>query len=226
MSAGGAWASGRQERPCAELTWQTARSLGTAVGGAWGKLAGLLWFKRQAGGMGMRQWQGMPPCEEQHAAGPSQTVGADTRAAPSSQGVPGDAHTAPCCASPWPGSASLATLTPVPARPRRRRALFSAGRGRQVIAVCKSADLLLMVLDAGKPHYHREILTRELEAVSWDAAALAAPSCGTSGGGAPPRLGGQASVHSCGVTERAEAGLHAPRCFPCCSPAGRHPPES
>lgn len=40
------------------------------------------------------------------------------------------------------------------------------GRGRQVIAVCKSADLLLMVLDAGKPHYHREILTRELEAVS------------------------------------------------------------
>ena len=41
-----------------------------------------------------------------------------------------------------------------------------AGRGRQVIAVCKSADLLLMVLDAGKPHYHREILTRELEAVS------------------------------------------------------------
>lgn len=39
------------------------------------------------------------------------------------------------------------------------------GRGRQVIAVCKSADLLLMVLDASKPHYHREILTRELEAV-------------------------------------------------------------
>lgn len=39
------------------------------------------------------------------------------------------------------------------------------GRGRQVIAVCKSADLLLMVLDAGKPHYHQEILTRELEAV-------------------------------------------------------------
>lgn len=45
--------------------------------------------------------------------------------------------------------------------------LLCAGRGRQVIAVCKSADLLLMVLDAGKPHYHREILTRELEAVSW-----------------------------------------------------------
>lgn len=31
--------------------------------------------------------------------------------------------------------------------------------------MCKSADLLLMVLDAGKPHYHREILTRELESV-------------------------------------------------------------
>ena len=39
------------------------------------------------------------------------------------------------------------------------------GRGRQVIAVCKSADLLLMVLDATKPAGHREILTRELEAV-------------------------------------------------------------
>ena len=35
----------------------------------------------------------------------------------------------------------------------------------QVIAVCKSADLLLMVLDAIKPHSHREILTRELNAV-------------------------------------------------------------
>mmetsp|Transcript_12432 Transcript_12432/g.35098 ORF Transcript_12432/g.35098 Transcript_12432/m.35098 type:complete len:389 (-) Transcript_12432:497-1663(-) len=38
------------------------------------------------------------------------------------------------------------------------------GRGRQVIAVCKSADLLLMVLDAAKSHGHKEILTRELEA--------------------------------------------------------------
>jgi uncharacterized protein len=35
----------------------------------------------------------------------------------------------------------------------------------QVIAVCKSADLLLMVLDAVKPISHREILTRELHAV-------------------------------------------------------------
>jgi ribosome-interacting GTPase 1 len=35
----------------------------------------------------------------------------------------------------------------------------------QVIAVCKSADLLLMVLDANKPLYHKEILTRELESV-------------------------------------------------------------
>jgi uncharacterized protein len=39
------------------------------------------------------------------------------------------------------------------------------GRGRQVIAVCKSADMLIMVLDAGKPHYHKEILTKELESV-------------------------------------------------------------
>ena len=40
-----------------------------------------------------------------------------------------------------------------------------AGRGRQVIAVCKSADLLLMVLDASKPDFHKDILTRELESV-------------------------------------------------------------
>ena len=42
---------------------------------------------------------------------------------------------------------------------------MSPGRGRQVIAVCKSADLLLMVLDASRPHAHRDILTRELESV-------------------------------------------------------------
>ncbi|KAL0463799.1 UNVERIFIED_CONTAM: Developmentally-regulated G-protein 2 [Sesamum latifolium] len=39
------------------------------------------------------------------------------------------------------------------------------GRGRQVIAVAKSADLVLMVLDASKSEGHRQILTRELEAV-------------------------------------------------------------
>lgn len=39
------------------------------------------------------------------------------------------------------------------------------GRGRQVIAVAKSADLILMVLDASKSDAHRAILTRELEAV-------------------------------------------------------------
>ena len=39
------------------------------------------------------------------------------------------------------------------------------GRGRQVIAVAKSSDLILMVLDANKNERHKEILTRELEAV-------------------------------------------------------------
>lgn len=39
------------------------------------------------------------------------------------------------------------------------------GKGRRVIATCKSSDLLLMVLDATKPHTHKEILTRELEAM-------------------------------------------------------------
>jgi len=39
------------------------------------------------------------------------------------------------------------------------------GRGRQVIAVAKSSDLILMVLDASKSRGHKEILTRELEAV-------------------------------------------------------------
>ena len=37
------------------------------------------------------------------------------------------------------------------------------GRGRQVIAVAKSADLVLMMLDATKPDAHREILEAELE---------------------------------------------------------------
>jgi len=41
------------------------------------------------------------------------------------------------------------------------------GRGRQVVAVAKSADLILMVLDAGREgvNKHREILELELEAV-------------------------------------------------------------
>ncbi|KAL2336459.1 hypothetical protein Fmac_010905 [Flemingia macrophylla] len=39
------------------------------------------------------------------------------------------------------------------------------GRGRQVIAVAKSSDIVLMVLDASKSEGHRQILTRELEAV-------------------------------------------------------------
>jgi ribosome-interacting GTPase 1 len=41
--------------------------------------------------------------------------------------------------------------------------LWDVGCCAQVIAVCKSADLLLMVLDATKPWTHKEILTRELE---------------------------------------------------------------
>ncbi|KNB46824.1 hypothetical protein JH06_0023 [Blastocystis sp. subtype 4] len=46
-------------------------------------------------------------------------------------------------------------------------AAYGRGRGRQVIAVAKSADLILMVLDAGKEEEknHREILERELETV-------------------------------------------------------------
>jgi ribosome-interacting GTPase 1 len=43
--------------------------------------------------------------------------------------------------------------------------LLGDAASHQVIAVCKSADLLLMVLDATKPWYHKEILTRELESV-------------------------------------------------------------
>lgn len=41
------------------------------------------------------------------------------------------------------------------------------GRGREVIAVAKSADMILMVLDAGREHgnRHREILENELETV-------------------------------------------------------------
>ncbi|KAJ6308828.1 hypothetical protein OIU76_018420 [Salix suchowensis] len=39
------------------------------------------------------------------------------------------------------------------------------GRGRQVIAVSKSSDIVLMILDASKSDGHRQILTKELEAV-------------------------------------------------------------
>lgn len=39
------------------------------------------------------------------------------------------------------------------------------GRGRQVIAVARTADLVLMMLDAGKGDVQKELLTKELEAV-------------------------------------------------------------
>lgn len=39
------------------------------------------------------------------------------------------------------------------------------GRGRQVIAVARTADLVLMMLDAGKPDVHRDLLEAELESV-------------------------------------------------------------
>jgi len=46
-------------------------------------------------------------------------------------------------------------------------AAHGAGRGREVIAVARSADAILMVLDAGKEglNKHREILEREMETV-------------------------------------------------------------
>ncbi len=39
------------------------------------------------------------------------------------------------------------------------------GRGRQVIAVARTADLVIMMLDATKPNVHRDLLTYELESV-------------------------------------------------------------
>merc|ERR1711974_444023 len=39
------------------------------------------------------------------------------------------------------------------------------GRGRQVIAVARTADLCLMVLDATKKDIHKDLLERELESV-------------------------------------------------------------
>ena len=46
-------------------------------------------------------------------------------------------------------------------------AAHGRGRGREVIAVAKSADMILMVLDAGREegNRHREILEKELETV-------------------------------------------------------------
>lgn len=39
------------------------------------------------------------------------------------------------------------------------------GRGRQVISVAKTADVILMMLDAGKSDQQRTLLERELESV-------------------------------------------------------------
>lgn len=39
------------------------------------------------------------------------------------------------------------------------------GRGRQVIAVARTADLVFMILDATKPDVHRNLLEKELESV-------------------------------------------------------------
>lgn len=39
------------------------------------------------------------------------------------------------------------------------------GRGRQVIAVARTADLVLMMLDSGKGDIQRSLLEKELEAV-------------------------------------------------------------
>ena len=39
------------------------------------------------------------------------------------------------------------------------------GRGRQVIAVARTADLIFMVLDATKQDIHKDLLERELESV-------------------------------------------------------------
>ena len=73
-----------------------------------------------------------------------------------------------------------------------------------MIAVCKSADLLLMVLDATKPWGHRDILTRELEAVG-----MRLNKCGGRGGsrlclllcaGWGERPCKAASAHSCSNT--------------------------
>ncbi|KAK8793501.1 hypothetical protein WA158_004860 [Blastocystis sp. Blastoise] len=46
-------------------------------------------------------------------------------------------------------------------------AAYGRGRGRQVIAVAKSADLIMMILDAGREDEknHRELLEKELETV-------------------------------------------------------------
>ncbi len=39
------------------------------------------------------------------------------------------------------------------------------GRGRQVVAVAKTADMIIIMLDATKPDTHRALLEKELEAV-------------------------------------------------------------
>ena len=40
---------------------------------------------------------------------------------------------------------------------------LSPGRGRQVIGVARTCDLILIVLDAGKPMAHKRIIEKELD---------------------------------------------------------------
>lgn len=43
--------------------------------------------------------------------------------------------------------------------------LLGKGRGRQVIAVARTADLVIIMLDATKNEVHRQLLEKELESV-------------------------------------------------------------
>lgn len=70
-----------------------------------------------------------------------------------------------CCIYPPPTSLCPVQLLDLPGI--IEGAAHGKGRGRQVIAVAKSSDLVLMVLDAAKEHEknHRAILEAELESV-------------------------------------------------------------
>ena len=77
--------------------------------------------------------------------------------------------TSPCPPRERPSRPSHPHPSPLPTihRLRAEGAAHGKGRGRQVVAVAKSSDLVLMVLDAGKEYEknHRAILEAELEAV-------------------------------------------------------------
>ena len=66
---------------------------------------------------------------------------------------------------PPPPSLSPSPPSLSPSLPPSLHLSSGKGRGRQVIAVARTSDVILMMLDAGKGEVQRQLLEKELESV-------------------------------------------------------------